>query len=418
MIVNGTSPSDFLEPEPSIHPLARASIQSLPSTEYASHDAEERIEADLSLNINPAGAPQGVRAALADALTSTHRYPFINKELVAAISARADCHPDQVLLGDGADGCLRLISLAFLDKGDAVMIPIPTFHRYELHARMMGADVRFHRMTDFRLDATALLEDLREAGSKLLFLCTPNNPTGVPVDESTIREVCQGFKGLVVIDEALADVSDVDNSHLVATFENLMVVRSFSKAFGLASLRIGYVIGSASAIAALRKVTSPFQVSGPAQAAALTAIQDADFIKSSRDFVDGERKRMTESLDSLGLSCSESVTTNLVIDTSPMKLTGTQCVEALMRQGVRVTAPEAFRLPHERFIRVSVATKDENDLFLRASSDLAFRKKVENSQSFPVDTKTIAENSSEPSINIPTVDKQQRGRTRDGRNQH
>ncbi len=291
----------------------REELKTLPLKDYAKRKAVSDIKANLSLNINPYGLSKKVKKKLAG-LSSTkivNYYPE-NKKLRNLISNYLNVQEENILLGAGCDGCLEMIVKTFISKNDSVIIPIPTFHRYEFHTKLMGGKCLFIPMNNFKLDADSVLKKAKAADAKIIFLCNPNNPTGTEIELAEQTKILNFFPGLVVIDEALADATNINGGRLIKKYKNLIVVRSFSKLFGLASLRAGYIVADQKIISAIKKVSSPFQVNGVAQELAIIALRDTDHINNTKKYIESEREQLTTQLEQLGCPCTKSSTTNFL----------------------------------------------------------------------------------------------------------
>lgn len=348
-----------------IKQLTRKEVLNLDSVEYAPKKEVEHKIADLSLNINPYGVSKKVLTKLnnLDPNKISHYYPE-NQELIEEIASYLNITKENVMIGDGCDGCLHMIANTFIEEGDEVIIPTPTFHRYEFHTKLVGGKPIFIPMENFELSAKDVLAKITKR-TKIIFLCNPNNPTGRIINQKVKEEIIKNFGGLVVVDEALADATDINGPSLLKKYDNLVVVRSFSKTFGLASLRIGYIISNPLIIEEIKKTSSPFQVNGVAQELALEALKDKEHILKSREYINKNRERLISSLEKLGLKCSESVTTNFLVDISPISSDSTEFVNKLKDKGIYVTDAKVFRLPSNKYIRVSVASEKENEIFIK-----------------------------------------------------
>ena len=267
-----------------IKKLIRNGILKLEEHEYAPKGDEIKNKFDLSLNINPLGVSKMVLQKISniDPKKINHYYPE-NQELINQISIYTNINKSKIMLGDGCDGCLGLIASTFINKRDKVIIPTPTFHRYEFHTILMEGVPHFIQMKDFTINPSEIIN--KSGDSKIIFLCNPNNPTGKPIEKEALEEIIKRFNGIVVVDEALADVTKINGFHLLDKYENLIFVRSFSKIFGLASLRIGYIIANENIIIQIKKTSSPFKVNGIAQELAIEALKDKEYIKESEDYL-------------------------------------------------------------------------------------------------------------------------------------
>jgi histidinol-phosphate aminotransferase len=352
-----------------IKSITRDCILNLESREYAP-EKKENGKHDLSLNINPYGVSERVLSRLKNLSKETisHYYPK-NSIFLEKIAEYVGATPKQILLGDGCDGCLELIAHTFIDKGNEVLIPTPTFHRYEFHTRLMGGKPVFVPMDNFVLDAEAVLNKATSK-TKVIFLCNPNNPTGIKIEMKTKEKIISNFNGIVVIDEALADSAGVNGSDLTKKYNNLIIVRSFSKTFGLASLRIGYIVSNEDIIKQVEKSSSPFKVNGVAQELALEALNDKKHIEKSIMYMKKERDFMFRKLEELGLEHTDSTTNNFLVDISPTGLSPAKLVDELKRKNIIVTNAKSFMLPEDKYIRVSISNEESNRAFIKAIETL------------------------------------------------
>ncbi len=349
----------------------REEIKTIPTEEYAPDHRPIALNADLSLNINPFGVSEKVTKRLKslDASKIFHYY-LENKKLLGLIADYIQVKPENILIGDGCDGCLEMIAKTFIAKNDSVIIPIPTFHRYEFHTKLMGGKAVLVPMENFLLNAETVLKEANQNSSKLVFLCNPNNPTGMELDQKEKIELIKHFRGLIVIDEALADITSVNESRLISEHKNLIIVRSFSKSFGFASLRIGYIVADKEVINYIKKVSSPFKVNGVAQELAVEALQDQGHIQDSIKFLKEEREYLIAELEQIGLLCTKSTTTNFLVNVAKLGQVKS-IIQRLTEKKVLVTDAGFFRVPEEKYIRIAVSSKEENKYFIKAIKEIA-----------------------------------------------
>lgn len=352
-----------------INKITRPEILEFESSEYAL-SRKDLKKVDLSLNINPFGTSKKVLARFKnfDSSKVAHYYPE-SQELIEEISNYMKVPSNQIMIGDGCDGCLEMISHTFIGKKDEVIIPIPTFHRYEFHTKLMGGKPVFVQMENFKLNASKILEKVNE-NTKIIFLANPNNPTGLSVNREVKEKIIKNFKGIVVIDEALADATKINGTSLLNDYENVVIVRSFSKTFGLASLRIGYIIAHSEVLAQIKKTSSPFKVNGVAQELAIEALRDVDHIEESKEYIKKNRDYLILNLERLGLKCTKSVTTNFLIDVSGLFKNASELIERLKEKNVSVTETSAFRPDKNIYIRLSVASEEENKKFIEILTEI------------------------------------------------
>lgn len=357
--------------------FVRKSVREMDVKEYAPDHQEKERKFDLSLNINPTGVSKRVmekiRSVSPKAISD---YYAENQELKNEISKYVGVKPDHVLLGDGCDGCIEMIAHAFVEKGDEALIPVPTFHRYEFHIKLMGGVPVFVGMNEkFEIDVDELFKKVNDR-TKIIFLCDPNNPTGLVIDDRVKEEITRGFDGIVVIDEALADTAGINGSRLVNKYDNLIIIRSFSKTFGLASLRIGYVISNHEIIHEIGKTSSPFKVNGVAQEAALEALSDRVYLENSKKFIEEQKGYLFDSLKSMGLRFTDTKTTNFLLDISPTGLSPHKLVRKLKEKNVIVTDASAFRVKEDKYVRVCISDAESNREFVEAIRQILGQRNV------------------------------------------
>ena len=349
----------------------REEIRTIPTEEYAPVSKPFNLKADLSLNINPFGVSPKVMDRLKKISTKNiSHYYTENKELIKHIASYVKAKPENILIGDGCDGCLGMIAKTFIAKNDNVIIPIPTFHRYEFHTKLIGGIPEFINMPNFDLPTEEIIDFFSKKSAKLIFLCNPNNPTGKEIKKEDKIKILEKFNGIVVVDEALADSTTINGSELIKKYNNLIIVRSFSKSFGLASLRIGYIVACPEIISQIRKVSSPFKVNGVAQELAIETLRDKKHITRSIKFLNRQRKYLIKELTDSGLECTDSKTSNILVNVGKINKDAKDVVSRLREKGILVTDASYFRVPKNNYIRIAVSSEEENKIFIQAIKDI------------------------------------------------
>ncbi|MDR1825950.1 MAG: histidinol-phosphate transaminase [Bifidobacteriaceae bacterium] len=257
----------------------RPTIDALPAYVPGGKPPAGKVAFKLSSNELPYPPLPGVLAAVADAAADLHRYPsMMADELVAAIAAFHGVDPSQVTVGAGSVGVLGHILATVAGDGTEVAFPWRSFEAYPILAGIAGAAaVTTPLDADARLDLAALAGAITER-TRAVLVCTPNNPTGPAVHQAEFEAFMDQIPSdvLVVLDEAyvefVTDPDAVQSAPLLDRYANLVVLRTFSKAYGLAGLRVGYAIGKPRLMQAVRSATTPFSVSGPAQLAAIVSL--------------------------------------------------------------------------------------------------------------------------------------------------
>jgi histidinol-phosphate aminotransferase len=257
---------------------------------------------DLSDNTNLWGVPPGAVRALGEAGESEiTRYPAVYaNRLKDALAEYAGVESDEIVTGCGSDDVLDSALRALADPGESLALAEPTFAMASIFARMNGLRVLpVSLAAGFEIDAEALLA----ARARVIYICSPNNPTGNAYERERIERVIRSAEGVVILDEAYAEFMGDGFLRSAPSYENLLVVRTLSKAFGLAGARIGYAAGNAALVRAVEKSRGPYKVSAPAERAALAVLgEDRDWIAGRIDEVRANRERFVGTLRKLGLT--------------------------------------------------------------------------------------------------------------------
>jgi len=321
----------------------------------------------LASNENPLGPSPLAIDAVARAVRRASFYPdgggYYLREKLADLQ---QLDMDRIILGAGSTELIELVAKTFLEPGDDVVVSERSFYIYDTATRSMGGRVVKAPMRNLACD----LEAVRAAvtpGTKIIYLANPNNPTGTMFTADALDRLLDELPArvLVVLDEAYCDyVSAPDYSRSldeVRAGRNLLVLRTFSKAHGLAGLRIGYGMGQADLIEVLNRVRSPFNASSLAQAAAAAALDDREHLRLSVETNAREMKFLTAEFEARGIGYTPSVANFVLIDT------GRDCNEdfrQLLHEGVIVRPMKLYELPTS--LRVTVGTHEDNQIFLDA----------------------------------------------------
>jgi histidinol-phosphate aminotransferase len=362
--------------------LARPEVRGLPaynaglSSEVVRQRYGVQHVARLASNENPFGPSPAVGLALAQLALSAGLYPDANcRALRAAIAARIGAQPEQVVVGNGSENVLEMLCQAFLEPGDRVVTLLPSFGLHEIYPRMMGARVQMLPVTaalEFDVDAWVAAMTQGPA-PKLAMLSNPSNPVGCMLDAAALRRIVQATppQTLLVIDEAYYEYALHSRgfpdalAELRAQARPWIVLRTFSKAWGLAGLRVGYGIASdACLVQMLDRVRTPFNVNVAAQTAALAAWGDAAYMQQCVSRTVAQREGMAAQLRGMGVVVAPSSTNFLFLD---LQRPNGPVAEALLARGVVVKPWK--EAGYESFIRVSIASKEDNALFLQAFSE-------------------------------------------------
>ena len=357
-------------------------IRGLPA--YVPGRPIEEVERELKIhaiklasNENPLGPSPKAIEALKAAVSESHRYPDGGTHLLRGKLARKHgVDPDQIFIGLGSSEIIDLAARILLRAGKTGVTSHGSYPPFSLAIRASGAELVRVPQQDFAFDLPAVAEVVAaQRETRVVYLANPNNPTGTSFGMHDLEELLHHLPAevLVVLDEAYihyAERGDMpDSVKLLRQNKNLLIMRTFSKVYGLAGLRIGYGIGDAGVVSAMNKLRTPFNVSGVTQAAALAALDDAEHVERSMRENAAERARVTAQLTHLGLRPVRSHTNFIFIDIGPeaQEISGD-----LLHAGVIVRPLGWMGFPEA--IRVSVGTSEENDQLLAAISRILTRR--------------------------------------------
>ena len=330
--------------------------------------SEEKI-VKMNLNENFAMPNETIKKLLLDACRSIdpRAYPPPRGRLaIKAISSFLGFSESEVSVANGADEIMDLLMKVFVRKGSKVMVVEPSFPMYTFFTQLYGGSkVTVMLRPDFRLDVDAILKKA-DKNTPLLFVCSPNNPTGNQFREADIKRLLQEFKGVVVVDEAYADFAPYSVLNWVRDYDNLAVLRSFSKAFGLAGLRLGYLVSNRSIVKYVQRVVGPFNVNSVTQQTIALALQKWSYFKEQINFVINEREWLMKNLRQIdGVTPYPSDANFILFKVTKENLTSAIVTERMENRNVLVK--DRGHLPLlENCIRVTVGTRNMNETFLSA----------------------------------------------------
>lgn len=267
-------------------------------------------------------------------------------------------HPDQFIVGNGANESISLLIKAFCEMGDNIITADKTYGGYEWVARFSGISAIITPLKDLTFDAEAILEKIN-ARSKIIFICNPNNPTGSYWSRQQLTDFLDKVSGrcIVVLDEAYYEYVDKedfpDGMSLIGRYPNLVVFRTFSKMYGLAGLRIGYLAADIDVINIIHRTAVVYSVNALAQAAALAALGDQEHILRTREMVDAGKKLLSREIPLLGLECNYAEGNYFSIK---LPFSDSFAYRKMMQKGVMVRMMTPFRFPNS--IRITIAQPD------------------------------------------------------------
>ncbi|MCQ4574906.1 MAG: histidinol-phosphate transaminase [Candidatus Brocadiales bacterium] len=319
----------------------------------------------LNTNENPFPPSPKVAAAVKEAASSSLRlYPdpmatSVREKVAEVLGTR----PDRVLVGNGSDELLGVIIRSFAGPGDRVVFPYPTYLLYKVLADVQDAGAV---EVDFG-EGFSLPEDIVVKGAKVTFLCNPNSPSGTMVWPDEVDRLAKRIDGVLVVDEAYADFADANCLSLVEDNPNVIVLRTLSKSYSLAGLRLGFCIAQEGLIGGLVKVKDSYNVDRLSMAAAIAALDDQKHLKENLDKIKEIRSYLTESLREMGFFIYPSQA-NFVFARCKDASAAKEIYEQLKHQKILIRHINYRGL--EDCVRISVGTKQEIDTLLGALSEV------------------------------------------------
>jgi len=316
----------------------------------------------LGSNENPLGPSKKVIDIITKYADSVSIYPEdVPSELHSKIAEHIGVDEGQVIAGNGSDEILDMAVKMLIEPGDEAVIPVPTFSMYrKLVELYSGRCIDVPLGDGFRFDVHKILEKITER-TKLVFVCSPNNPTGSTIPEAGLKEILD--KDVVVIlDEAYVEFSSGSFVKLVKEYKNLIVLRTFSKAFGLAGMRAGYGVADSEIIGYMVRIKTPFSVNTLAQKAAIAALEDKEHLEKSVELVETGRAFILEELSKIkGIKSYPSQANFVFIE---LESKAEDVVKALFKRGIIVR--DCSFTGAGNYIRVSIGTTEENTKFLES----------------------------------------------------
>lgn len=318
----------------------------------------------LASNENPLGTSPQALAAMAQALGQSHLYPDGGcLRLRSRLARRHDVDPARVVVGNGSNELLELLGHVFLNPGDEVVMGRPAFIVYKLVTLLFGARAVEVPLRDHVHDLAAMAAAVTDR-TKIVFLPLPNNPTGTRNPNADVLAWVERLppRVIIVIDEAYAEYLEapIDWTGIFGTGRRLVVTRTFSKIFGLAALRVGYALTTPEIAALLQRARQPFNVNAVAQAGALAALDDEDWIDHCRRANQRGLRQLETGFTELGLEWVKSSGNFVLVKVGD----GARVSQTLQSDGIIVRSVNGYGLPE--WIRVSVGTESENARVLAA----------------------------------------------------
>ncbi len=322
----------------------------------------------LASNENPIGTNPAIAKVIRSNADIAHLYPDDSMfELKAALSAKFNVQDDNIIIGAGSDQVIEFISRALLDENASVLMSAVTFAMYEIYAKQMGA--RILRTASYTHKYDEFMEAYSMHRPKIIYLCTPNNPTGDATSKAEVLKIIKAVDKdtLVVVDGAYMEYAAAKDPQYAITpndllgYENVIYLGTFSKAHGLGGMRVGYGIAQAELIKELHKMRPPFNISTLSLAVAIEACKDNSFVEESIALHQEQIKRYEAFAEEQGFEYIESYT-NFITYMFDENMDATKIADALLRRGVIIRNLASYGL---NAMRITIGTAKQNDVFFR-----------------------------------------------------
>lgn len=329
----------------------------------------------LASNENPYGCAPSVKEFIASTVLQHEIYPDGYAErLRKKVADKHGVGENALLFGNGSDEIVSIISRSLLHKGTNSIMPTPSFPQYAHNVRVEGAEAREIALVEGQHDLEGFLKAIDE-NTSVIWICNPNNPTGNLIPsaelEAFLEKVPKGI--LVVLDEAyfeyITDPAHIDSVNWLEKFPNILILRTFSKAFGLAAFRVGYAIGHPDVVTELNKVRNPFNNNSLALAVAEKALDDEAFVEHCRTLNGEQRLRFEQYAADRKLDIFDSETNFILIE---VPIDADEASEALLQRGYIVRSGNALGTPG--YVRVTIGSDEQNSGFFQAFDELLATK--------------------------------------------
>ena len=336
----------------------------------------EFVDADIRLDANesPFDLSCDVKEKIMDMIRSAselNRYPVTSsRELRKLIASKYECSPDNIIASSGSDQMISVIINTFADPGDTVLCPCPSFDMYRISSVIGNAEVLEYELdpeNGYRYDAKRIADHISLKKPKIVFICSPNNPTGNQMDNDDIKELISfGKDSLFVIDEAYVEFSDYSFTKEVLKYENAVVLRTFSKAYGIAGLRCGFSISHENTSYQMQKALLPYNLNSFTQRVAGFVLSDEAENERRISFIRSERERMMKELSVLSEIRIYPSASNFFLIKVP---SGIDLYAEMLKRRIRIRQYKGSRLL-ENCCRINTGDRKENDEVIKSIFDI------------------------------------------------
>lgn len=351
---------------------------------YSPGKAIDEVKKELGLdkvykmasNENPLGPSPLALEAIRNNMEDIHIYPDGSSLfLKEALAKKNDIGVDQIIVGNGSDEIIKLLGESFLEDGDTIIMGDPSFSEYDYIGNLMGAKVKKVPLVDFAFDLELVLENLDES-VKIIALCNPNNPTGTVIKKAALMDFIDRVPQniIVVLDEAYKEYAGQDFysglNFIKEGKNNVLVLNTFSKIYGLAALRVGYGMGSESLISWILRAKEPFNVNVLAQVGARAALNDIEHVNRSLELNETGKEYLYKEFANRGYISSPSGANFIWVD---IKQDSKKIFDALLKKGIVIRPGYVFGA--NRHIRVTIDKPEVNSYFIEMLDDVIINDK-------------------------------------------
>jgi len=333
----------------------------------------DRASVKINQNENPWDAPAAIKAETLRRLDKRQwsRYPdFIPVDLHRRLAQFASWQPDGVLAGNGSNELIQALLMVSVSEKKRVLISEPTFALYRQVTTVLGGDIISVPLDDeFQFDVPALVKTIERGSPDVIILCSPNNPTGCLINDEDLRQLLSIAPGLVVVDEAYHEFAEHSVVPLLHEFENLVVLRTFSKAMALAAFRVGYLLAAPALVTEIRKAVLPYNLNAFSQAAAEVAVDlyEAELLPMVKAII-AEREKLFNELNRIpNLSPIPSKANFMIVKAA---MGPKEVFSVLLKHDILIRDVSSYPMLSDYF-RLSVGTPAENDLLIKALIEIS-----------------------------------------------
>ncbi|WP_066971772.1 histidinol-phosphate transaminase [Methanobrevibacter filiformis] len=328
----------------------------------------------LGSNENPWGPSPNAIKAICENINNINRYPESNlKDLKEEIANYSNLKSENVIVGgDGADEIIEVLAKTFIDPEDEFIVPLPSYMYYEFIFKPYGGIPVYGKwnIEDNSLDVDSVLKAISER-TKVIFLCSPNNPTGGIITKEQLETIIKATDALIVIDEAYYEYSLINNTELIDKYHNVFIMRTMSKVLGLAGMRVGYGLSNPKLIEYMHRIKPVFSLTRTSYSAALETLKDKEYIEKSitngiksRDYLYNELKKFKE------LDVLKSYSNYILMNIKRTGHTASEFSKELLKKAVIVRDCTSFKGLDEYWIRASIGTLEEDKKFIAILKEL------------------------------------------------